>query len=104
MAKNKGGVVDLAAMREAAAARDEPHDHLDAVPEKEVDPEQDEQIAQGKGSGAPGVMQFSVDQLFAAYGASKFENDILRAQLTKAEQQVVTLSNIIRGLEGRKAK
>lgn len=45
------------------------------------------------------VMQFNVDQLFAALGAKDFELTMLRADNQRLQQVVKTYQNLVRNLE-----
>lgn len=41
------------------------------------------------------VMQFNIDQLFAALGAKEFECTMLRTEVQRLQQQVATYRNIV---------
>ena len=51
----------------------------------------------------PQGMGFSLDELFAAYGAKDFENRLLQGRLAIAEQQITTLQNVIAKMEVERA-
>ena len=71
------------------------------APRSPAVPPTDNNEKPGAGSGGQ-VMQFNIDQLFAALGAKEFECTMLRGEVQKLQQAVATYRNIIAQQEDQK--